>query len=86
MISSYLEHTFVLVALLSGIPLVLSSITGLVVAVLQAATQIQEQTITYLAKFISVSLVMIVCGEFFAHEVISYTQDLLGSIPSLGRM
>ena len=86
MVTSYLEHTFFLIALLSGIPLAVSSVTGLIIAVLQAATQIQEQTITYLAKFCAVSAVTALFGQFFAHEMVSYTQELLMSLASLGRM
>ena len=53
MFDLWLEDAFWLVVILSGVPLAAASLAGLVVAVLQSATQIQEQSITYAVKFVA---------------------------------
>ena len=59
-----LRGTMVLCATLA-LPILLSAtIVGVIVAIAQAATQIQEQTLTLLPKVLAVSLVLIVFGHF----------------------
>jgi len=86
MIEQYLTQTLLIVAILSGVPLVVSSLTGLFVAVIQAATQIQEQSVPYLAKLCAIGVVIAFMGNFAAAQLIQFMQQLLGSIASLGKM
>ena len=62
-----LQQAFVLVACCSGIPLLISSFAGLIVAFLQAATQVQEQGLQFLIKLVLVSAV-IAAGWNWAFE------------------
>lgn len=83
---NYIVHTFFLIALVSGVPLVVSSAAGLLVAALQTATQIQEQTISYLVKFLAVCLVFALMGNWFVSEILAFMQNVLESMQYLGRM
>ena len=83
---AYLTRCFVVVLLLSGLPLLASSAAGLFVGVLQTATQIQEQTISFLARLISVSVVLVVLYRWYWGEAVSFIQEYLLSIAYLGRM
>jgi flagellar biosynthesis protein FliQ len=56
---------------------------GTVVAVFQAATQVQEQTLTLLPKFISVGLVVAVFGSAGMHLLAALFDRALAAIPSL---
>ena len=86
MFEVYLHQAFVIVVIVSGLPLLASSLCGLGVALLQALTQIQEQSIGYLVRFAAVGVVMVVTFPWLAAEVLTFTREMLGSLAALGRM
>lgn len=57
--------------------------TGLFVSVLQAATQIQEQTLAIVAKFFAVAVVFLVALPWMLQTLVRYAGDLFRSLPSL---
>ena len=73
------------IALISGIPLVACVVTGLTAAVFQAATQIQEQSVGFLVKFLTVSIVFVIFGGWFGAEVLALVRECLGAIQQVGR-
>ncbi|MCK5888757.1 MAG: flagellar biosynthesis protein FliQ [Methylococcales bacterium] len=82
-ISSIAEDT-VLVAIKLIAPILLSSLAvGLLVAMFQAATQINEQTLTFIPKLAMVIIVLMVAGPWMLQVVIDYFQDLMHQIPHL---
>ena len=85
MIENYLRAAFVLVATISGIPLVVSAISGLIVAILQAATQVQEQTSSYLVKFSAVSVTLVLFSGWIGNEMLNFTRELFNSLVPLAR-
>jgi flagellar biosynthetic protein FliQ len=72
-----------LVLLLSAPPLLASLAVGLVVGVLQAATQIQDQTLMFIPKLATVVLVLIALGPLLGAQILRFTQALLLAIPAL---
>jgi flagellar biosynthetic protein FliQ len=67
-----------------GGPLLLVGLAvGLVVSLFQAVTQIQEQTLSFIPKIVGVALVIVVLGPWMLGQLVSYTQNLFHSIPSL---
>jgi flagellar biosynthetic protein FliQ len=56
---------------------------GLVVSVLQAATQIQDQTLVFVPKLVAVLLVLAALGPLLGAQVLRFTQALLLAIPTL---
>lgn len=85
MIFELTSQMLVLTLLVSGLPLVLSALSGLVVSVLQAATSVQDQTISYAAKLITLVAVLFICGNWFCSEVLELTRQSLGSIAFMGK-
>jgi flagellar biosynthetic protein FliQ len=71
--------TTVLVAIL----VVPSLICGLIVAMFQAATQINEQTLSFLPRLIVMLLTLIVVGPWLLKIFMEYILSLYGSIPTL---
>ena len=72
------------VAFKIAIPLLLVGLViGLVISVFQAVTQIQEQTLTFIPKIVGMGLVLVVAGPWMLSEVVTYTQQLWGSIPEM---
>jgi len=65
-------------------PLLLSALlVGLLVGVLQAATQIQEQTLSFIPKLIALVAALIVMGPWLLQLWISFTQELFMQIPTI---
>ncbi len=82
-ISSVAEET-VLVAVKLIAPILLSSLAiGLLVAMFQAATQINEQTLTFIPKLAMVIIVLMIAGPWMLQVIVDYFQDLMHQIPTL---
>ena len=56
---------------------------GLVVSVFQAATNIQEQTLTFIPKIVVTGVVVAVGGPWMLDQIVNYTQQLFLSIPTM---
>lgn len=73
-----------LVLLLSAPPLLASMAVGLVVGVVQAATQIQDQALSFVPKLVVVLLVLAAMGPLLGAQLVRFMQSLLLAIPALG--
>jgi flagellar biosynthetic protein FliQ len=73
----------ILVLLVSAPALLASLVVGLVVSVLQAATQIQDPAVAYVPKLVAVLLVLLVSGPFLGAQVVRFAQALLLAIPMI---
>jgi len=60
-----------------------SLIVGLIVSTFQAATQINEQTLTFLPRLVVTLLALIVGGPWLMRELIDYTTRLITSVPQV---
>ena len=70
-------------ALLIGAPLLLTALsTGLVVGLFQAATQINEATLSFIPKLLAMAWTLLVAGPWMLHLMMEYTRRLIESIPS----
>ena len=72
-----------LALLLGAPPLLAVLIMGVVVGVLQAATQINEPTIAFVGKAIALAAPLAVTGNFLLGRLVSFTTDLFQRIPHL---
>ena len=70
-------------AMIVGVLVVPSLLVGLVVAMFQAATQINEQTLSFLPRLLVMLLTMIWAGPWLVRELMEYTQNLAQNIPLL---
>ena len=81
-----LAQNALLVTLMLAAPVLLVSlIVGSLVSLFQAATQINEVTITFLPKIIGVSLVLALFGSWMGQQMLAFTATVLGSLSSLPR-
>jgi len=65
-------------------PVLLPSLAiGLIIAMFQAATQINETTLTFVPKLIVIGLVLLVAGPWMLQVFLDYFQDLIKEIPQL---
>ena len=72
-----------LALLLAGPLLMVALVVGLVISVVQAVTQIQEQTLSFVPKLFAVAAVFLVALPWMLQMLIRYTTELLRSIPTL---
>ncbi len=74
-----------LVILLAGPMLGFGLVAGLIVAVFQAVTSIQEMTLTFVPKIIAVLLAMALFGNWMLQNTLIFTTDLLMNLPNYVR-
>jgi flagellar biosynthetic protein FliQ len=72
-----------LVLLLSAPPLLASMAVGLVTGVVQAATQIHDQTLAFVPKLVVVLLVLAMMGPVLGAQLVRFTDALLLAIPTI---
>ena len=75
-ILDYAQMCLMLVLRLSLIPITVATVIGLIVSLLQALTQIQEQTLGFAVKLIAISLTLLVCASWLGSTLLLYTQDI----------
>ncbi|HCJ29869.1 MAG TPA: flagellar biosynthetic protein FliQ [Pseudomonas sp.] len=68
-------------AMIVGVLVVPSLLVGLVVAMFQAATQINEQTLSFLPRLLVMLMTLIWAGPWLVRELMEYTQGLIQNIP-----
>lgn len=86
MLEDQLHAAFLMLALFSGVPLLLGSIAGLLVGVLQAATQIQEQSVSYLIKIVVLVICTAAAGSFALGTLAEFFEQQFSNIAQLGKM
>ena len=74
-----------LVLVLSAPPVIVAALVGLLIAFLQAATQIQEQTFQYAAKFFAIVLTIFVTASLLGGTLMSYTDRIMTGFPGMVR-
>lgn len=77
------SQSLTLTALLSAPLLLVTLVTGVLVGVLQAATQINEMTLSFIPKLLALVLTLIVAGPWMLQMITSYTRNLFTSIPGM---
>ncbi len=77
-----LARNALMFALLIGGPLLaVALVVGLMVSVLQAATQIQEQTLVVVAKFFAVGSIFLILLPWLLQTAVKFTTEVLRSVP-----
>ena len=65
-------------------PILVTAIAvGVAVGLLQSVTQLQEQTLSFVPKFIAVGAVIVISGSWMIQQMVNYTIQLYNSIPGL---
>lgn len=77
-----LMRSALVLSLLIGAPALLTAIVvGLVISLLQAVTQLQDQTLSFVPKIIAMMVVMLYTLPWVLNEIVEYSQDLFQEIP-----
>jgi flagellar biosynthetic protein FliQ len=77
------RNAIMLALLIAGPMLVVALLVGLAVSILQAVTQIQEQTLAFVPKLVGVSAVFLIALPWIIQLLVKYTTELFRSIPTM---
>jgi type III secretion protein S len=69
-------QALLLILILSGPPILISMFVGLFVAVMQAATQIQEQTLSFTVKLIAVIFTILLMGGWLGSQILQFATTI----------
>ena len=72
--------TLVIVA---GPVMVVGLVVGVIIGLLQAVTQVQETTLTFLPKLVAVALALVILGPWMLTMLVDYLRRMLGSLASI---
>jgi flagellar biosynthetic protein FliQ len=77
------REAIVVALLVCGPALTLGLVTGLVISIFQAVTQIQEQTLVFIPKIVVVALAILLFGPFMLAMLTDFMQRVFSSIPTM---
>ena len=83
LILTIFQQALEVILILVVIILVPALVIGLLVSMFQAATQINEKTLSFIPKLIVTLLTLMVAGPFMLTMIVEYTQKLIHDIPYL---
>ncbi|OPX88940.1 flagellar biosynthesis protein FliQ [Pelotomaculum sp. PtaB.Bin117] len=72
-----------MVLLLAGPSMAVALLIGLMISVLQATTQIQDQMLNMVPKIVGMFITLLLLGSWMLESVINYTTNLFAQIPNL---
>jgi type III secretion protein S len=83
--TGFLRQGLLLVLMLSMPTIVVASVVGVLFSLLQALTQIQEQTLSFAVKLISVGVVLVLTASWMGGEIYNYTVSLFDALGATTR-
>ena len=84
MVLDVMREGFLTIIMVSLPVLLTSMVVGLVISLLQAITQVQEQTLTFVPKLIAVMLSLIIFGNFMLNQLVSLADSMFRLMASIG--
>ncbi|ACR27223.1 flagellar biosynthesis protein FliQ [Burkholderia glumae] len=80
-----LAHGAMMIGLMLAAPLLLVAlVVGLVVSLFQAATQINESTLSFIPKLLAIVVTMVIAGPWMLTSMLDYTRTILMHVATLG--
>ncbi len=73
-----------LVLMLSMPPIIVAALSGILVSLFQALTQIQEQTLSFAIKLLAVSFTLVLTSRWIGIELYNYAANIFDAIATLG--
>ncbi len=82
---NYAQQCLIIIVQLSMLPIVVATVIGVLVSLLQALTQIQEQTLGFAVKLIAITLTILFAASWMGARLLLYTQDIFAHLPYVSR-
>ncbi len=80
---TFAQNSLMIAIAIAGPVLLVSLVIGSLVSLIQAATQINEVTLTFVPKIIAIIVILAVFGGWMGQQIISYTTAILNDLPNL---
>lgn len=80
---SFVQHGMEIALLISAPLLLAALVTGLVISVLQAATQINEMTLSFIPKLLALFATMVLAGPWMLSVILDYLRQVLTGFPGM---
>lgn len=77
------QHAIMVMLMVAAPPLLTALAVGLFVGVFQAATQVNEMTLSFIPKVVALVLVLVAAGPWIIKTLMNYTEQLIREIPYL---
>lgn len=78
-----MRNGFLTIIKVSAPILIIALTVGLVISILQATTQVQEQTLSFVPKLMAIMLAMIIFGSYMLNTLIGFTETVFNMISTL---
>ncbi|MCQ2396324.1 MAG: type III secretion system export apparatus subunit SctS [Lentisphaeria bacterium] len=82
-ILDYAKTCMILILKVSLIQILVATVVGLIESVLQALTQIHEQTLGFAVKLITITITLMVTSSWMGAQILLYTRDIFQNFPLL---
>lgn len=76
------KQALYLALILTGPPVLVAMMVGLIVSLIQATTQIQEQTLTFVPKLVAITITIAFTGPWIMGQLIQFTAQLFENLPN----
>ncbi len=77
------QNAVMVTLILAGPVLLASLIVGSLVSLFQAATQINETTLTFIPKLVAVGVVLAILGSWMLQQILVFTANIFNNLPNL---
>jgi type III secretion protein S len=79
----YLTESMMLTMILSMPPIIVASVVGILISLLQALTQVQEQTLSFAIKLVAVAVTIVAMSGLLGAQMLNYTLKLFNEFPQI---
>ncbi|MDU4092019.1 MAG: type III secretion system export apparatus subunit SctS [Pantoea sp.] len=83
-ILTFFRQAMLMVVLLSAPPLIVAVLVGIVISLVQAAMQLQDQTLPFCLKLVTVGITLAMTGRWVGVELIQLTQNAFAMMSRVG--
>jgi flagellar biosynthetic protein FliQ len=80
---TFVQHGMEVALLIAAPPLLAALVTGLVISILQAATQINEMTLSFIPKLLALFAAMVIAGPWMLSVMLDYIRQVLTGFPGM---
>jgi flagellar biosynthetic protein FliQ len=80
---SFAQNALTVTLVLAGPILIASLVIGSLISLVQAATQINEVTLTFVPKIIAIIVIMVLLGGWMGGQLVSFTSGIFNDLPNL---
>lgn len=79
------QNAITVMLVIAGPILLISLLIGTIISLIQAATQVNEVTMTFIPKIIGIGLVLILLGSWMMQQILVFTTGIFNSLPNFVR-